>query len=413
MNRGENRGESDVVSIAAARRAAPKLRIGLLRLTDGAPVIAAQEFGFFAEEGLDVELHVEPSWANIADKLTFGFLDAAVIMPPLAFAIDLGLRGAAQPIVIPYVISANGNTVTVSTALMQEMRARRSREELSTVEALAACLRARTTTLGIVYAYSTHNLLLRYWLATAGLEAGRDVKLAVVPPARAVEALSSGQIAGFCAGAPWGEVARRAGAGTTIATSRDIWQHAPEKVLAVRAGWAAEQPEALDGAMRALLRAAKFCDSPENASYVAALLSRRKYLDVDSHAILAGLPGGSSPHDGCIYFRGATSFPWRSHGLWFLAQMRRWGQIGAGVDLRKLVERVYRPDLYRAAVAPLGEPAPLTDWKGEGAHEAPWTLEAEPAPLTMPADRFCDGALFDPEALQSLAEPAQSAVHNY
>ena len=147
-------------------------------------------------------------------------------------------------------------------------------------------------TLGIVHAYSTHNLLLRYWLATAGIEAGKDVKLAVVPPARAVEALSSGQITGFCAGAPWGEVARRAGTGTTIATSRDIWRNAPEKAFAVRARWAEDHSNLVAGAMRALLRAAKFCDRPENASYTAAVLSRRKYLDVDPHAILASLPGG-------------------------------------------------------------------------------------------------------------------------
>ena len=80
---------------------APKVAIGLLRLTDSAPVIVAHEFGFFAEEGLDVVLSVEPSWANVADKLAYGALDAAVIVPPLAFAVSLGLRGVAQPLIIP------------------------------------------------------------------------------------------------------------------------------------------------------------------------------------------------------------------------------------------------------------------------------------------------------------------------
>jgi len=307
---------------------APKLRIGLLRLTDSAPVIAAHEFGFFADEGVEVELVVEPSWANIADKLAFGFFDAAVIVPPLAFAVHLGVRGAAQPMLIPYSISAGGNAVTLSRGLAEDTKERANRDGLSMVEALAAGLRAdpaHPVTLGVVHAYSTHNLLLRYWLATAGIEAGRDVKLIVVPPARAVEALTSGQIAGFCAGAPWGEVARRAGAGASVATSRDIWQHAPEKAFAVRASWAKEKPDLLAGAMRALLRAAKFCDAPENASYTAALLSRRKYVDVDSHAILAALPGGTRSGGSSIFFRGATTFPWRSHGLWFLSEMRRWG----------------------------------------------------------------------------------------
>jgi len=373
---------SDIVSLAARGPEGPKLRIGLLRLTDSAPVIAAHEFGFFADEGLEVALSIEPSWANIADKLTYGFLDAAVIVPPLAFAVHLGMRGVAQPLLIPYGISAGGNTITLATPLANDVEARAKAERLSTVEALAAALRARKTTLGVVHAYSTHNLLLRYWLAMAGIVANRDVTLAVVPPARAVEALTSGRIAGFCAGAPWGEVARRMGAGTTIATSHDIWGHAPEKAFAVSARWAEENDVALMGAIRALLRASKFCDDPQNATYTAALLSRRKYLDVDSHAILASLPGGAPPgtrrHKGSIFHCGATNFPWRSHGLWFLAQMRRWGMVEDDVDLRALAEEVYRPDLYRAAVAALGEPVPMENAKREGAHDAPWSLEALP-----------------------------------
>ncbi len=404
---------SDVVSFSAARKAAaPKLRIGLLRLADSAPVIAAHEFGFLADEGVEAELSVEPSWANIADKLAFGFLDAAVIVPPLAFAVQLGLRGAPQPLLIPYAISVGGNTITLSRQYAQAAKERVARDDVSIVAALAACLRAQSATLGVVHPYSTHNLLLRYWLATAGIEAGRDFKLAVVPPARAVETLGSGQIAGFCAGAPWGDVARRAGIGETIATSRDIWRNAPEKAFAVRADWAAQRPEALAGVIRALLRAAKFCDSPENAAYTAALLSRRKYLDVDPHAILESLPGGGAPDKGCIFFRGAATFPWRSHALWFLSEMRRWGLIDDRVDRRALAALVYRPDLYRTALASLGEPAPLADWKHEGAHDAPWTLEAAPTPIPMPPDRFCDGAVFDPEAVSSMPASTKSMLHN-
>ena len=404
---------SEIVPLSAARKAAaPKMRIGLLHLTDGAPVIAAHEFGFFAEEGVETELSVEPSWANIADKLAFGFLDAAVIMPPLAFAIQLGLRGGMQPLIIPASISIGGNTITLNNTLAAEVRSRTAREGLSTVAALAEALRARKTTLGVVHAYSTHNLYLRYWLATAGIEADRDVKLIVVPPARAVEALTSGQISGFCAGAPWGEVARRAGAGRTVATSHDIWAHAPEKAFAVRARWAEENPEALAAALRALLRAAQFCDVAENASYTAALLSRRRYLDLDSHAILASLPGGAMGDGGCIFYREAATFPWRSHGLWFLNEMRRWGLIDPATDLRDLVERVYQPEIYRAAAQALGVPAPTTDWKTEGAHDAPWKLDAQPEAIAMPADRFCDGSIFVPDNVAAIdAAAAKSALH--
>src|SRR5579859_5447104 len=95
----------------------PSITIGLLRLTDAAPVIIAHEHGFFARRGLDVRLSVEPSWANIADKLTYGRLDAAVMLPPLAFAVSLGLRGIGTPLVVPMSLSLNGNSITVSSEI--------------------------------------------------------------------------------------------------------------------------------------------------------------------------------------------------------------------------------------------------------------------------------------------------------
>src|SRR3569833_2224113 len=236
---------SEMVSLGS-RRADTSLRLGLLRLTDSAPASVAHEFGWFAEEGIETELHLEPSWANIADKLAYGLLDAAIILRPLAFAIELGLRGTRQPLLVPCSVSHGGNTITLSRDLAHKVRD--LAKDRTSAQALAHCLAGRDEPLplGIVHAYSTHNLLLRYWLATAGLHAGQDVRLSVVPPARAVEALKSGQIMGFCAGAPWGEIAARAGTGINVASSDDIWRAAPEKAFAVRASWAEEHPQALN-----------------------------------------------------------------------------------------------------------------------------------------------------------------------
>jgi two-component system, oxyanion-binding sensor len=105
--------------LAAGRRIA----IGLLRLTDSAPAIVAGEFGFFADEGLSVALSVEPSWANVADKLAYGALNAAVIVPPLAFAVSLGLRGPAEPLIIPYAVSLGGDPITLAKGLADELKA--------------------------------------------------------------------------------------------------------------------------------------------------------------------------------------------------------------------------------------------------------------------------------------------------
>ena len=304
-------------------------------------------------------LSIEPSWANIADKLAYGALDAAVIVPPLALAVSLGLRGPAEPIVVPYALSLGGNTITFASSLVKEMRA--DARKAGFAAALAARLKRldEKPTLAVVHDYSTHNLELRYWLAAADAVAGRDFELCVTPPARTVEALRSGRILGFCAGAPWGEMAERARVGLTVATSNDIWRNAPEKALAVRERWSESNPEALRSLLRALYRAARFCDAPDNSTYVAALLSRRAWLGVDSHAILQSLPGALGSRNATRFHAHAATYPWRSHALWFLAEMRRWGLIGAGLPLHDIARRVYRPDLYADALAPAGAPIPI------------------------------------------------------
>ena len=375
-----------------------KIAIGLLRLTDSATAIVAHEFGFFADEGLDVALSVEPSWANVADKLAYGALDAAVIVPPLAFAVSLGLRGPAEPLIIPYCVSLGGDTITLAKDLAVDLRDQA--REIGYAAALAAKLKASEggKTLAVVHDYSNHNLFLRYWLAAGGALAERDYEIVVTPPARMVEALRSGRIAGFCAGAPWGDIAERAGVGATVATSGDVWRNGPGKSLAVRERWAEENPEALAGLLRALYRAARFCDAPANATYVASLLSRRAWLAVDSHAILSSLPG-TTGRNASRFHGSAATYPWRSQALWFLTEMLRWSLIDQDLPLDAIVRRVYRPDLYAAALAGSGAPIPAVDRKREGEHGADWSLPASPAPIPMGPDLFCDGVVFDPEAI--------------
>jgi NitT/TauT family transport system ATP-binding protein/nitrate/nitrite transport system substrate-binding protein len=381
-------------------------RIGLLRLTDAAPLIAARELGYFAKENLDVSLSIEPSWANIADKLAYGFLDGAMMPPPLALAMHLGLSGGGGPeaIVVPAALSLNGNTVTLAARWFEPVAAAGADSALAAARRFAAAFRERgeKPVLGVVHTYSTHNLLLRYWLAAGGIEPDRDVAFTVVPPAKTAEALASGSIDGFCAGAPWGEVAARSGAGFTVATSHAIWNHGTEKVLAIRRQVAEQQPARLQAVLRAVLRAASYCDDPANAASVAAMLAQDHYLRLPARVILTSLPGargrngGRHDADVSVFFGNAANFPWRSHAQWFLGQMQRWGYLDdtPGIDE---AAAIFRPDLYAQAAASLGLPVPAASLKSEGVHAAEWTLPASPAPIDMGPDCFIDGARFDPK----------------
>lgn len=336
----------------------PPIRIGVLRLTDSAPIVVAAERGLFTAQGLEVAVQVEPSWANIADKLTYGLLDAAVMLPPLALAAVLGLRGPVARLVVPMSLTQGGNAVVLANAAAAAVAA----------GGVLGWLRGQPTRprLAVVHAFSTHNLLLRYWLAASGVDPDRDIETVVVPPEDVVSALAAGRIAGFCAGAPWGDVAAARGAGQVLLGTSSIWPHHPEKCLAVGSAWAEAQPEALVHLLRAVLQAQILCDRPEEAPAIAALLARPDGLGLPEAATLAGLPGGSGMEQ-IGFHAGAAWFPAQAHALWFLRQMQRWGWLSADAALEAVARSVYRPDLLAPALAAEGilSPQALPALEGE------------------------------------------------
>lgn len=361
----------------AERASPPAVRIGLLRLTDAAPVVLAAARGLFAEEGVAAELIVEPSWANLADRLSYGLLDAAVILPPLALAMALGLRLPATRLVVPMSLSLNGNSVTLANALAAPLLEGGRPAPLEAGRRLRALLaRGRQPVLAVVHAWSTHDLLLRYWLAASGIDPERQVDWTVVPPAAMVDALSSGRIDGFCAGAPWGAAAAAAGLGRTVVVSSGIWRDHPEKCLAVRTSWAEQHPAALQGVLRALLRAASRCEDPAETPALAALLAQPSFVDAPVETIASSLAGGAGGEvDRSRFAPHAATFPQSAHARWFLQQMARWRELPAGLDAARLAAEIYRPDLYRNAARAVGLPPPLLPARVDSA--------------------FCDGASFE------------------
>lgn len=337
-----------------------RIRIGLVRLTDMAPAFVAEAMGFFAGEGVEASLSIEPSWANIADKLTYRALDAAIMLPPLAFAVTLGLRGAGTPLIVPLSISQNGNAFTVSRALADAIGpdlvgaaavGRRLRQIVAARRAGEVPLR-----FAVVHAYSTHDLLLRYWLAACGIDPAEDVELVIVPPVDMVAALAAGEIDGFCVGAPWGAVATLDGVGRSVLLGSAIWQNHPEKCFGVTADWAERHPDGLQATLRALLRAQQFCDDPAHAQEIASLMAAPGRLGVPAVALRASLPGATTNGgvDISRFHAGGAGVPNLDHADWLLGQMARWGRFGPEVDRAALARAVYRPDLHeRAAGGPI------------------------------------------------------------
>jgi nitrate/nitrite transport system substrate-binding protein len=222
-----------------------------------------------------------------------------------------------------------------------------------------------------------------------------------------VDALADGAIDGCCVGEPWSSLAVRRGIGRIAITGYELWNNSPEKVFAVTRRFAERNPQTHLALLRALLEAAVWADAPDNHEELAHLLAAEHYVGAPADLIVAALAGdialgGDGPRveipDFHVFHRYAANMPWVSHAIWLLRQMTRWGQLDVAADVAAVASEVYRPDLYREAAHEIGVAAPDIDLKREGVHHAPWTLETASGPLTMGADAFFDGSVFDPLA---------------
>ena len=387
------------------------MRIGFIALTDCAPLIVAKEKGFFARHGLDVTLQREPSWANLRDKVTLGALDAAHMLAPMPLAATLGAGGWKQQQITSFALNLNGNAVTISTRLWNRLAdaepalVQDRHEGGNALRRLIAADRKAgrpQLTFATVFNYSSHQIQLRYWLASAGIDPDRDVQLVIVPPPQMTERLALGEIDGFCVGDPWNSLAVLRGVGRILITGYEIWNNRIEKVIGTNRDWVERNPLTHKQMLMALLEAAAWLDRPENRLEGVEIMARPDYIGPEAaEAIRLGMLGtvryglDAGPEhmpDFFVFGRYSANFPWRSQADWYLTEMRRWKLIDPATDIATVADCVYRTDLYREAAAALGKPFPLIDRKPEGLHAGPWTLAQATAPIPMGADLFLDGS---------------------
>jgi two-component system, oxyanion-binding sensor len=360
-----------------------KLVIGFIPLLDCASLVVAAERGFAAAEGLDLRLVRETSWANIRDRVIVGHFDAAHMLAPMTIASTLGIGHVKSPFIAPISLGLGGNAITVSLPLWEQMAQQGASAGDFTLAPAAALKRVivareqsgiEPLTLGMVYPFSCHNYELRYWLAAAGIDPDRDVRLAVIPPPFLADALRIGQIDGFCVGEPWNSVAVDAGVGVIVTPTSALWPRSPEKVLGCRAEWAQRYPEPLAQLLRAIYRAAVWIEDPANHEEIARLLAEPGYVGCSAELLQRALRGrlallpGASPvplEEFFVPARHSATFPWMSHAQWMYEQMVRWRQVEFLSEYAAISRATYRPDLYRAALAQLDVDIPRTDTKPE------------------------------------------------
>ena len=388
---------------------------GFIPLIDSAVLVVAGELGFAEQQGIELKLVRETSWANIRDRIAVGHLDVAHMLAPMAIAGNLGLAPLPAALIAPMALGTGGNTITVSNALwaqMTEFGASGAGDPAGIAKSMAGAFQVRKSrglplpVFGIVHPYSSHHYELAYLLGFAGVRPGIDVELTVVPPSLMTDALARGQLDGFCVGEPWGSMAVARGVGVIATTKAAIWKASPEKVLGLRLDWAERNPELLAALLRALYLAACWCEQADNRPRLAAILSQDRYLGLPEAILLeslqGGRPGGREDQRASLgapfmFADRASTFPWSSHASWFYSQMVRWGQVRHSAANAAKARETFRPDLYRSALGPLGVAVPSSNSKVEGALTAATPVGSPTGRLVLGPDGFFDGRIFDPD----------------
>jgi NitT/TauT family transport system ATP-binding protein len=390
-----------------------KVRIGFLPLVDAALPILAREQGFAEAEGLEIELVRDTTWATVRDRLLYGHTDAAHLVAPLAIATALGRGRPAVPMAVPFVLGLNGNAITFALPLAADVLDEgglgdpvTTGARLRTV-ALARAAQGRRLRFGVVHRYSSHNYMLRYWLAAVGIRPDVDVEIVTSSPTYAADALATGEIDGICVGEPWNSVAVDRGVGRIALVTAQIWRRGVEKVLAMRAETLAAAPDTTHRLIRALHAAAAHFVDPDSAEASATILARAGYLDAPIDPILRAItdrvrlsPDADPIHvpDFMFQYREAANFPWRSQAAWLYSQMIRWDGTPFAAGEAAMAQGVFRPDVYRAALAGSGAPLPGASSKLEGAIGGESIgAGSTQGRLILGHDPFFDARAFDPD----------------
>jgi nitrate/nitrite transport system ATP-binding protein len=349
---------SVLISSTALEKAT--LTLGFMPLTDCAPLAIAQEKGFFAKHGLNVNLQRASSWDDIASGVADRRFDAAQMVAAMPLAMTIGMSGQPSiPTSTALVLSRNGNAITLSRELYE-----RGAQSLSALKSVIAQDTDRRYRIGVVHDCSMHNLMLRYWLASGDIDPDREIDLVILPPQAMVDQLRRGRLDGFCVGEPWGSQAVVEGIGFVVATDLEIWAGNPEKVLGVREDWQQKNPNSMLALVKALLEACEFCDEPRHRVEVAEILSRSEYLGVPMVAIAPSLTGPyirSAADPGQVLPRfhqfhlDNSNCPRRVEGLWILSQLARWNITPFPKNWIEVLERVRRVDIFLEASRQLGQ----------------------------------------------------------
>lgn len=409
---------------AAGKVEKPDLKFGFIKLTDMAPLAIAYEKGFFEDEGLYVTLEAQANWKVLLDRVISGELDGAHMLAGQPLGATIGY-GTKADVITAFSMDLNGNGITVSNEVMQKLKAKLPKQADGKpvhpikAEYLKAVVddykkEGKAFKMGMVFPVSTHNYELRYWLASGGMNPGyyaplkgdtngtigADVLLSVTPPPQMPATMEAGTIHGYCVGEPWNQQAVFKGIGAPVITDYEIWKNNPEKVFGVTQGWHDKNPKTHKAVVKALIRAAYWLDADNNKNRKEAskIISASNYVGADVNVIDNSMTGTFEYEKGDVrqvpdfnvFFRYNATYPYYSDAIWYLTQMRRWGQIPEFKPdswYMDTAKKVYRADIYAEAAKEL-----IAEGKMKASDFPDFAKETGFKPATR---EFIDGVTYD------------------
>ncbi|WP_095075073.1 CmpA/NrtA family ABC transporter substrate-binding protein [Tenacibaculum jejuense] len=394
----------------------PQLTFGFIKLTDMAPLAIAKEKGYFEDEGLFVSVEAQSNWKNVLDRVIDGQLDGSHMLAGQPIAAGAGFGRQAE-LVTTFSMDLNGNGITVSNDVWAKMKPNVPKDKEGKpihpikADALKPVIdeyrKTKPFKMGMVFPVSTHNYEIRYWLAAAGIHPGMytaentqgqidaEVLLSVTPPPQMPATLESGTIYGYCVGEPWNQQAVFKGIGVPVTTNYDIWKNNPEKVFVMTKKFIEENPNTATAVTKALIRAGKWLDQPENRAEAVKILSKPQYVGAPESVLANSMTGTFEFEKGDkrqmkdfnVFYKYHATYPFYSDGIWFLTQMRRWGQIPEAKAANwypETIQKIYRPDIWKKAAELLVKEGKIP------ASDIPQTDGYKPATTD-----FIDGKKFD------------------
>jgi len=402
----------------------PDLKFGFIKLTDMAPLAVAYEKRYFEDEGLYVTLEAQANWKVLLDRVISGELDGAHMLAGQPLGATIGY-GTKAHVITAFSMDLNGNGITVSNEVMEKLKKKLPLQpDGKPVHPIKAQYlkevvddykkEGKPFKMGMVFPVSTHNYELRYYLASGGMNPGyyapkkgdtagtinADVLLSVTPPPQMPATMEAGTIYGYCVGEPWNQQAVFKGIGAPIITDYEIQTNNPEKVFGVTKEWNDKYPNTHKAVIKAMIRAAYWLDAENNKNRkeAAKMISASNYVGADYKVIANSMTGTFEYEKGDVrqvpdfnvFFRYNATYPYYSDAIWYLTQMRRWGQIAEFKPdswYMETAKSVYRPDIYAAAAKEL-----IAEGKMKASDFPDFATETGFKPAQ---DDFLDGVVYD------------------